>query len=190
MQEYRQKTESRLREVSAEFILSFTGGILVLMGGIFALLWFLTGFGTFYDPIGNLRNIMGEELPLFQIRYAIGGLTTGIAIILVSLMLRIRPQESRRWGIMIVILGGMSILVMGGFMFGMVLSVIGGIVAIRRSKRLQTHAEIPVPQVQPIVTEVKAPEEQNIICRCSTCNIEFGSDEELKRHVIKFHLKE
>lgn len=173
---------------SAQFILSLTGGIIILIGGIVSLLWLVVGFPPSFDPLADLRNIVGEEeFRSFQIRYTVAGLSSGIAVILTSLMLRMRPQESKRWGIMIIALSVMSILGMGGFVFGMVLGIIGGAIAIIRSKSLEIVEEKPKKQVAK-VAEVKAPE-LNMIYMCSSCNIEFKSDEELKHHVIRMHVE-
>jgi len=175
---------------SAQFILSLTGGIVILIGGIVSLLWLVIGFPPSFDPLADLRNIVGEqEFRSFQIRYTVAGLSSGVAVILTSLMLRMRPQESKRWGIMIIVLSAMSILGMGGFIFGMILGIIGGAIAIIRSKSLETEEEPTKPEVTKVAAEVKAPEKLNIIYKCSSCNIEFKSDEELRRHVIRMHME-
>lgn len=173
---------------SAQFILSLAGGIIILIGGIVSLIWLVGGVPQSFDPLADLRSIMGEqEFRSFQIRYAVAGLSSGIAVTLTSFMLRMRPQESKRWGIMIIVLSAMSILGMGGFIFGMALGIIGGAIAIIRSRSLETVKEEPKrPEV--VKVEVQAPEKLNMIYRCSSCDVEFKSDEELKRHVIRMHI--
>jgi len=173
---------------SAQFILSLAGGIIILLGGIVSLLWLIVGFPPSFDPLADLRNIVGEqEFRLFQIRYTVAGLSSGVAVILTSLMLKMRPRESKRWGIMIIALSAMSILGMGGFVFGMALGIIGGAIAIIRSKSLEIEEEHRKPEVTKV--EVKAPEKLDMIYRCSSCNIEFKSDEELRKHVIRMHMQ-
>ncbi len=177
---------------SAQFILSLAGGIVILIGGIVSLLWLVVDFPPSFDPLTDLRNIVGgEEFRSFQIRYTAAGLSSGVAVILTSLMLKMRPQESKRWGIMIIALSAMSILGMGGFIVGMVLGIIGGAIAIIRSKFLETveKEESRKPDITKVEAEVKTPEKLNIIYKCSSCDIEFKSDEELKRHVIRMHMK-
>ena len=177
---------------SAQFILSLVGGIIILIGGIVSLLWLLGAFPPSLEPLAHLRNnIMGEhEFRLFQIRYTAAGLSSGVAVILTSFMLKIRPHESKRWGIMIIVLSAMSILGMGGFIFGMILGIIGGAIAIMRSKSLKIVEEEPrKPADKKVVEEAKTPEKSNMIYMCSSCNIEFKSDEDLKRHLIRTHME-
>jgi len=174
---------------SAQFILSLTGGIIILIGGIVSLLWLIVGFPISFGPLNDLRHTVGEqEFRMFQIRYAIAGLSSGIAVTLTSFMLNMRPQESKRWGVMIIVLSVMSILGMGGFIFGMVLGIIGGALAIIRSKSLQVEEEPRKPKVTKVIAEAKTPEKSDVVFKCSTCDIEFKSDEELKRHVIRMHM--
>lgn len=174
---------------SAQFTLSLTGGILILIGGILSLLWLFGGFLPSFDPLTDLRNIMGEqEFSSFQVRYTVAGLSSGVAVILTTFMLKMRPQESRRWGIMIIVLSIMSVLGMGGFILGMALGILGGALAIIRSKSFQITETPRKPDI------TKAPEtglsdELTMLYRCSSCNIEFRNDEELKRHVIRMHME-
>jgi hypothetical protein len=173
-------------QISAQFILSLIGGILILAGGIVSLIWFLVDFPPAFDPLSELReNIGQEEFRLFQIRYTIAGLSTGIAVMMTSLMLKIRSQESKRWGIMLIILSAMSILGMGGFIIGMALGIIGGILAIMRSGKLQA-VETEEQQVAPMK---RVEEEKNMIFKCSLCDITFKSDEDLKGHIIRIHAR-
>lgn len=167
---------------SAHFILSMSGGVLILVGGIVSLIWLLIDFPPTFDPLSELRENMGkEEFRLFQIRYTVAGISTGVAVIMTSYMLRVAPHESKRWGIMIIVLSAMSILGMGGFIIGMALGIAGGVLAVKRSRELVTEAEEKKP-VQIIM------EDKNMIFKCSSCNIIFKSNEELKNHVIRSHM--
>jgi hypothetical protein len=179
-----------VQDRSAQFILSFAAGIIILIGGIVSLLWLIIDFPPSFDPLADLRNVIGEqEFRSFQIQYTVAGLSSGVAVILTSLMLKMKPQESKRWGIMIIVLSVMSILGMGGFIFGMALGIIGGSIAIIRSKSLAIVEESAKPDTIKIAVEVKPPEKLNMVYKCSSCNIEFRSDEELKQHVIRMHLE-
>jgi len=172
---------------SREFILSLAGGIIILLGGIVSLLWLLVDFQASFDPLADVRNMLGEqEFRVFQIRYTVAGISSGVAVILVSFMLRMKPQESRRWGLMIIVLSAMSILGMGGFIIGMALGIIGGAIAIMKGKALKSEPR--KPKVATVGTEVKTSESMNMIYKCSSCDIEFKTDEELKRHVIRMHM--
>jgi hypothetical protein len=173
---------------SPQFILSLAGGVLILLGGIISLLWLLVGFQASFDPLVDLRNMLGEqEFRAFQIRYAVAGLSSGVAVILISLMLRMKPEESKRWGFMIIVLSAMSILGMGGFIIGMALGIIGGAIAIIKGKSLKID-ETTKPVVN-VGTEVRAQETMTMVYKCSSCDIEFKTDEELKRHVLRMHME-
>ena len=172
---------------SPEFVLSLAGGIIILLGGIVSLLWLLVGFQASFDPLADIRNMLRtEEFRAFQIRYTVAGLSSGVAVMLVSFMLRMKPEESRRWGFMIIVLSAMSILGMGGFIVGMALGIIGGAIAIMKGKSLKI--EEPRKPVVTVGTEAKTSESINMIYKCSSCDVELKNDEELKRHVIRMHM--
>jgi hypothetical protein len=165
----------------AQFILSLSGGILILAGGLLSLAWIFVDIPQSFDPLVQLRQAVGEEeFRLFQVRYTVAGLSSGIAVILTSFMLKTRPQESKRWGIMIIVLSAMSVLGMGGFVVGMALGIAGGIMAVMRAKSL---AERPEAEE----TKTREREPTSMIYICSTCRKEFSSDEDLKRHLIDAH---
>ncbi len=173
---------------SPQFILSFAGGIIILLGGIVSLLWLLVGFQASFDPLVDLRNMLGEqEFRAFQIRYTVAGLSSGVAVILISFMLRMKPEESRRWGFMVIVLSAMSILGMGGFIIGMALGIIGGVIAILKGKSLKIE-EPRQPEAVVVETESKSSEKMNMIYKCSSCDVELKNDEELKKHVIRMHM--
>ena len=173
---------------SPQFILSLAGGIIILLGGIVSLLWLLVDFQASFDPLADVRNMLGEqEFRVFQIRYTVAGISSGVAVILVSFVLKMKPEESRRWGLMIIVLSAMSILGMGGFIIGMALGIIGGAIAIMKGKSLRTE-EPRKPEIVTVGTEVKTSESMNMIYKCSSCDVEFKTDEELKRHVIRMHM--
>lgn len=182
-----QKGKSR----SIQFILSLAGGIIILAGGIVSLVWFFTGFPSEANFLPDLRKVVGEEeFQSFQLRYAVAGISSGIAVIMTSIMLKASPQESRRWGIMTIALSAVSILGMGGFIFGMVLGIIGGAIAIIRGKSISQVEERKQSEVPKNVMEAKMPEEQNMVYKCSSCDILFKSDEKLRNHVIRIHTKQ
>lgn len=178
------------RNRSAPFILSLSGGILILLGGIVSLPWTLGEFEPALDPLADLREMLGEEeFRSFQIRYTVAGISSGIAVIMISFLLRMRAQESNRWGIMIIVLSGMSVLGMGGFIFGMALGIIGGAIAIMRSRSVEIpREETKKPEVVRIGPEEKVQENLNVLYKCSWCDVEFKNDDELKQHIIRIHM--
>ncbi len=174
--------------MSAQFVISLIAGVVILIGGIVSLLWLVVGFPLSFGPISDLRHMVGEQgFHAFQIRYTVAGLSSGIAVILVSFMLRLKPDESKRWGVMIIVLSCMSILGMAGFFFGMALGVIGGVLAVIRSKSLHAEGQFGKPKVMGTVV-TRMPEKSNVIFKCSACEMEFKNDEELRKHVLKTHI--
>ena len=62
-----------------------------------------------------------------------GTIIVGLLVILGSVMIR-KPAKQRTWGIITVILSIISLFFGGGFLIGMVLGLIGGILAIANKK--------------------------------------------------------
>lgn len=169
---------------SLQFRLSLVGGILILAGGIVSTIWFLADFPPAFDPLSELRDDIAEqEFFWFQIRYIVAGMSTGMAVIITSFMLKRKPEESRRWGIMLVVLSGMSILGMGGFLVGMGLGVVGGVLAIIRSSEERAMEK---RGLQPLET---ASHEVDMTFRCASCDISFRTDADLRMHVAKAHVE-
>jgi len=97
---------------TAAFVLSLLGGIFVLLGG---LIWAAVGtFLAFFTGLGWL-------LYLFVV--------FGIIIIVGAAMIRSTPSSAKSWGIVILILGILSLF---GVVtaFGGILSIIGGALAL------------------------------------------------------------
>ena len=58
------------------------------------------------------------------------GLASGVVVLLGGVMMYLRPQNKRIWGVMALIFSVMALLTLGGFLLGTGLGVIGGILAI------------------------------------------------------------
>ena len=114
------------------------GGVMMMMGS------FLGSFGFGYGMMGGYRGWGGMfryGYPRYGmmgwVGYGLGflgilGLIFGVIVIISSLMLNRKPQEHSKWGILIVIFSVLSIFgsAMGGFGVGLVLGLIGGVLAI------------------------------------------------------------
>lgn len=102
---------------STASILSLIGGVLIALEGI----------------LDALRSSVGRIVPRLAgigIVFGILGLVFGLVILYGAFRLRSDPTMSQTWGILIVVLAVVSILAGGGFLLGLILALIGGILAI------------------------------------------------------------
>lgn len=119
------------------YILSIVGGVITLVGSVLWIVaaasgllqgwWdmfdgYMHGFGghMFFWDFGNFAN--------FGYLMGLAGLVSGIVIILASIMLDRRPNEHGAWGLVIVVFSITSM--MAGMGIGLLLGLVGGILAI------------------------------------------------------------
>jgi len=70
-------------------------------------------------------------MPMFSIGLGIFGLISGIIVVISSIMLNSEPENHVKWGTLILIFSVLSIFGgMGGYGIGLILGVIGGLLAI------------------------------------------------------------
>ena len=124
---------------TAAFLLSLIGGIFILLGGGvgamfggfrgFAMMGryggMMGGYGYGSSPYGMMG---GLGLGLFGIL----ALIFGAIVIISAIMLNSKPHEHSTWGTVIVLFSVLSLFggMMGGFGVGLILGLIGGILAI------------------------------------------------------------
>jgi len=123
---------------TAAFVLSLLAGLFILIGGgaMSMLGW---GFGRM---MGNWGGMMGSGYGMMGLGYGMLGiafgmmgiisLIFGVIIVIAALMLNSNPKEHNTWGIVILIFSVLSIFggAMGGFGIGLILGIVGGILAI------------------------------------------------------------
>ncbi|MCE5339427.1 MAG: hypothetical protein LLF90_12195 [Methanomicrobiaceae archaeon] len=131
------------------FALSLVAGILILVSGIVILMLgtaFMSGMMGGYYPgmMGEYHEGMmgGYGSPMDGYRYPTGyfpfvaagigiwGIVCGIISLIGSYMLYSRPASHAAWGVVILIFSLLSVFEGGGFVIGLILGVIGGILAI------------------------------------------------------------
>ena len=120
---------------TAAFILSLIGGIFILLGGGMASMlgyWLLGAYrGGGYGMMGRGFGRMGRFSYGFGL-LGLVGLVFGITVIISALMLNSKPEQHSTWGTLIIIFSALSIFgsMMGGFGIGLILGLVGGILAI------------------------------------------------------------
>lgn len=138
---------SETEKPAIAFILSLIGGIFILLGGgmmsMMGSYFGSYGFGMMgrYGGYGGYRGwggMMGSY-PGYGMMGGLGfgtfgilGLIFGAIVIVSALMLKSKPEQHSTWGILIVLFSVLSMLsgAMGGFGVGLILGLIGGILAI------------------------------------------------------------
>ena len=108
------------------YILSLLGGIFVLLGGLF------------WSVLGSMILFVGFGFLLYAF------LTFGIVIIVGAVLMNSTPESAKSWGIVILILGVLS-LFGGTTTLGGILAIIGGAMALswKPSSEVKTHPPIP-----------------------------------------------
>jgi hypothetical protein len=127
---------------SLSFVLSFIGGLIILLGGIVSTIWFVYGgavwgdFGEMWSGfMGGYHGMMGSlGFPFgFMGGFSLIGLICGAIIVISAWMFTVRPEEGT-WAILILIFSAISFLNMGGFMIGGILGLIGGSFAYNQAR--------------------------------------------------------
>jgi hypothetical protein len=62
---------------------------------------------------------------------AVIALICGALVLFVAIMLRIKPEKKKVWGILIIVFSIPSVITGGGFIVGFILGIIGGVKAVR-----------------------------------------------------------
>jgi hypothetical protein len=123
------------------FVLSLIGGIFILLGGG-AMTMLGSWMGNYgYGMMGGYRGWGGMMGPGFGMMEGLGygfgflgvlGLIFGAIVIISAFMLNNKPEQHSTWGTLIIVFSVLSVFgsAMGGFGIGLVLGLIGGVLAI------------------------------------------------------------
>lgn len=119
-------TESRVS--SAAFALSLASGVIIIFWGIMPWL-FLANFQA--SPMGGMMGGGWGAGPWFM-----GGwlfplsLVAGAMILFGAIMMNARPQETRIWGVIVLVFSIVGFTGMGFSILGAILGIIGSIIAL------------------------------------------------------------
>lgn len=119
---------------TAAFLISLVAGVFIILGGG-VMSMFSSAFSGMMGRYGGWGGMMGSGFGMMG--YAFGimgflGVIFGAIVIISALMLNTKPHEHTTWGTLILIFSVLSIFgsMMGGFGVGLILGIIGGILAI------------------------------------------------------------
>src|SRR5437667_7641136 len=135
----------------APFILSLLGGILILLGAfMMSMFAFVTGnmmgmTGMMSGTMGGFSGVMAMMMMMgYSFAFTIVGLASGALVILGAVMLYSRPFEKDLWGAVIIAFSILSMLGgMGGYMIGLVLGIVGGVLALAWNPTPKTALSTP-----------------------------------------------
>ena len=105
------------------FTLSLIAGLLFLINGV--VLGAVASLVPFIVPPEELPIIIAFLTPLMIL-----GIVWGIIVIIAAVILYRNPAQKTMWGVIILVLSIMSIFISGGFIIGLILGIIGGILAL------------------------------------------------------------
>jgi hypothetical protein len=141
-QAFKKKVKNQMRAQGTSttaFVLSLTGGVLMLLGAAIAWIWFMSGGSSFSGMMGGFGGMMGGYQDMmgsvgmpfgFMAGLSLIGLVAGIIVIISAIMLNARPAEHATWGTLILVFSIISFLGMGGFYIGAILGIAGGALAL------------------------------------------------------------
>jgi len=117
------------------FVLSLIGGALILINGIMSfmmLTFYGSDFSWMWGMMGGYQGMMGSMgFPFGSFMgLMLVALVCGILVIIGAVMINVRPNEHRSWGIVIIVFSTISFLGMGGFLVGAILGIVGGALAL------------------------------------------------------------
>lgn len=107
---------------TAAFVLTLIGGILVILDGLYTAAIAAYVSSTVLNIIPGLSAIL--------LALGIVALLFGLIMVVGAVKMRSNPESARTWGIIVLIISLISIIGGGGFIFGLILGLVGGILAI------------------------------------------------------------
>ena len=120
------------------FLVSLIAGFLIVVGGVFTsmvgILLRITGFESANSQV-TWPGTLGSGVGLFEFSVSLMGIVgvlAGTIVILAAVMLLRKPEKRSTWGSLIILFSLFSIYgaAMGGFGIGIILGLIGGLLAI------------------------------------------------------------
>jgi len=136
---------------STAYWLSLIGGALIALAGVAGVIE-----GIFLQ--GLLDSILpGVAISALVIGEGVVGILVGVVIVYAARRLKYTPASTRRWGMVIIILAFVSLFGGDGFFLGLILALVGGILAVTWHPRVMPQpvygpSGYALPMDQPTAT--------------------------------------
>ncbi len=122
------KLQNDQRKNNLATILSLTAGFLIIFSGSVFSFWH-TALFPHVDMMMGSSQFAGSFFHAVTLRLVLGSL-----VIIGSLLMYKRPNEIRKWGIMVLVLSAISFFGMGTFLIGAAFGIVGGSLAILKKQ--------------------------------------------------------
>ncbi len=109
----------------AAFVVTLIGGILILLDGIYLL-----AVSAFISSVTSAYGVSVPGVSGLLTALAAVGVIFGLIILVGAIMMWRSPSSAKMWGIIAILLGLISIVSGGGFILGLILALVGGILAL------------------------------------------------------------
>ena len=120
--------------------LSVLGGIFILIGG--ALVAFDNSAVSFFGYLAN-GGSSGTTVTIV----GIVGIIMGLIVIVGGLMMKSKPDKSKTWGAVVIIVAILSwFTAVGGLVVGFLIALAGGVMAVRFKPSTAPSASTPAPK--------------------------------------------
>jgi hypothetical protein len=116
-------TEKVVKKAQVGFVLSLIAGIIILINAVM------------FVALADFLDLVGAVIPAFVGDIFAGLAVVGVvfaAIVIIGAILIYIPGKETIGGILVIIFSIFSIIVGGGFILGLVLGVIGGVLGLRK----------------------------------------------------------
>ena len=113
------------------FVLSAVAGILIVCNAV------AVGVAGAYFPwIFPILPGSDNNATVSFATIAVIGLICGALVLFGAILLRIKPENKKAWGILIMVFSIPCVITGGGFIIGFILGIVGGFLAFRKTHRL------------------------------------------------------
>ncbi len=121
--------------ITFAYIVSLVGGLIILIASSLNVLWYSSGasnfggYGSFMSGLmDGYHNFMGSYASsyVFLAGISLVAVICGVLVVMSAINLRLNPQQSTIWAIVMIVFSVVSFVGMGGFFIGAILGIIGG----------------------------------------------------------------
>lgn len=147
---------------SAAFILTLIGAILIIIGGLYT--------AAIYAFASAVTFAFFPGLGALLIGLAVASLLFGLIILVAAIQMYRSPGSAKTWGIIALVMSLLSIIGGGGFVLGLILGLIGGILAIVWHPPTMAQPAWGAAPAPPMAAPVGAPG-QKVCGSCGTANV-------------------